>query len=736
MRTVFIIIAIFFTCFSNVFSISSIGDIYNPQMRFSYDGYTRSILSYENKLIINNLVKTEELLILPSGDLASISSFGDSAFGGGFVYADTYILPKNDMFNVVGFYVFDLTQTHMQLVANVDLNGIVSLETAVYKDNTFFSNTHILVGDIRANRIVKICNETYAFDGYLGGLAGGFIEKIDDDFLQISQSGSDLVLRILSLNESNDFIEISSLIISGFGSSWNQINVVDSKIAMNTPNYLLIIDINNHEQPYISTIIHQTFTSFLYTDSRIYAFENTRQHLEVYELDGDNNYILNNSISVPKAQTSNYSIHLVSPYLFFNAGYALLVFDTLNDYQIIHHYGHGVGLPIISTSPDDIYFMRDCFITKTQKLYSIIDSALVATLYYEHLNPRDNSTFFQIVNDRLYVLVTVESTSYLDIYMLENGQATLLHREYVTNNSLVANLSIIGNKIFIRNSTQYQTIVYNIDNDILTFLGVLPGYTQFYLSQQPNEFVLNIYNGSLFVRSIADIFSVDFEKQIDYILPNTFVYYFDNNYFSLLNTTPSSSVRHYSFNIFEDSYNLLASHPSSNLTSFNRHLSITNSISNTSDFYTIQDNIVTLIGSKEYGKMGTIFYTYFFPDREKKVLITEGGIWVYDVEYSTSDEDIVILPIKNELLKNYPNPFNPETTISFILQKDSHVSLDIYNIRGQKVKSLVSDFKTSGNHQVIWRGTDENGLSVSNGIYFYKMQTRDFTATKRMLLLK
>jgi hypothetical protein len=84
----------------------------------------------------------------------------------------------------------------------------------------------------------------------------------------------------------------------------------------------------------------------------------------------------------------------------------------------------------------------------------------------------------------------------------------------------------------------------------------------------------------------------------------------------------------------------------------------------------------------------------------------------------------------------YPNPFNPTTTISFTIVNDGFVSLDIFNIRGQKIKSLVSENKATGNHSVVWNGTDNSGQSVGSGIYFYRITTDNFTSTKKMILLK
>jgi hypothetical protein len=89
------------------------------------------------------------------------------------------------------------------------------------------------------------------------------------------------------------------------------------------------------------------------------------------------------------------------------------------------------------------------------------------------------------------------------------------------------------------------------------------------------------------------------------------------------------------------------------------------------------------------------------------------------------------LPLSCRLSPNYPNPFNPTTTIQFELPKASLVSLDIYDLLGRKIETLVSGKQEAGTHSVIWDGRDK-----SSGIYFYKLQAGDFTETKRMLLLK
>jgi len=89
-------------------------------------------------------------------------------------------------------------------------------------------------------------------------------------------------------------------------------------------------------------------------------------------------------------------------------------------------------------------------------------------------------------------------------------------------------------------------------------------------------------------------------------------------------------------------------------------------------------------------------------------------------------------------LENYPNPFNPSTTITFsVTQYSLFVTLEIYNIKGQRVKQLVSTQLSAGQHSVIWHGEDESGKQVSSGIYFYKLNVDGKTeAVKKCLLLK
>ncbi len=85
---------------------------------------------------------------------------------------------------------------------------------------------------------------------------------------------------------------------------------------------------------------------------------------------------------------------------------------------------------------------------------------------------------------------------------------------------------------------------------------------------------------------------------------------------------------------------------------------------------------------------------------------------------------------------NYPNPFNPQTTISFTLKQSGYTTLEIFNIRGQKLSTLVSEHMPAGTHKVIWDGRDQSGRMMPSGTYLYRLQVNDFQKMRKMMLIK
>ena len=114
----------------------------------------------------------------------------------------------------------------------------------------------------------------------------------------------------------------------------------------------------------------------------------------------------------------------------------------------------------------------------------------------------------------------------------------------------------------------------------------------------------------------------------------------------------------------------------------------------------------------------------------------ESEIVEIDYTHTSTNSPENIVPV-TKLNGNYPNPFNPITTISFsVSHMPSFVNIEIYNLKGQKVKTLINEQLAAGQHSVIWKGKDDSNKSVSSGIYFYRMKSENYILSKKMILLK
>jgi len=112
--------------------------------------------------------------------------------------------------------------------------------------------------------------------------------------------------------------------------------------------------------------------------------------------------------------------------------------------------------------------------------------------------------------------------------------------------------------------------------------------------------------------------------------------------------------------------------------------------------------------------------------------LARGGAvdWVLTGSFRQS-EDFANVPSEFGLIGNYPNPFNAATTINYQLPTVSHVKVEVYNIIGERVATLVNEKQQAGYRSVTWEASD-----ASSGVYFYKLRAGDYSETKRMMLVK
>ncbi|MHB9029896.1 MAG: ligand-binding sensor domain-containing protein [Candidatus Latescibacterota bacterium] len=145
---------------------------------------------------------------------------------------------------------------------------------------------------------------------------------------------------------------------------------------------------------------------------------------------------------------------------------------------------------------------------------------------------------------------------------------------------------------------------------------------------------------------------------------------------------------------------------------------------------------------KHYSQSVTGMTTYFTIDKDGVLWLKSQGMAgetlsaLKAASLPASVAETAAIPIAVELQSNYPNPFNPSTTLEFTLPKAGTVELAVYSITGQKVRTLTSGALPAGMHKAVWDGRDDAGETVSSGVYLSRLRVGNTTRTSRMLLLK
>jgi hypothetical protein len=133
------------------------------------------------------------------------------------------------------------------------------------------------------------------------------------------------------------------------------------------------------------------------------------------------------------------------------------------------------------------------------------------------------------------------------------------------------------------------------------------------------------------------------------------------------------------------------------------------------------------------------YIVYMAPDYETETVSPPGGpedykqrLWFTNVNWGeVGVEDEEGIPVKFSLTQNFPNPFNPQTVISYSLDKTADVRLEVFDLLGRKVQTLVNGEMDAGNHDFVWKGTEQGA-----GVYFYRLSADGRSETRKMVLLK
>jgi flagellar hook assembly protein FlgD len=112
------------------------------------------------------------------------------------------------------------------------------------------------------------------------------------------------------------------------------------------------------------------------------------------------------------------------------------------------------------------------------------------------------------------------------------------------------------------------------------------------------------------------------------------------------------------------------------------------------------------------------------------------GTGQFKISSTTAVEKTATIPTQFDLSQNYPNPFNPTTVINYSLPNNAFVVLKIYDMLGREIRTLVNNEMNAGKYSISWKGEDNNGNKVTSGIYIYKISAGNYSAARKMVVLK
>ena len=720
--------------------INQITSITNEQRIKDYDRHVSAVIKYDNRIISQKESGIVEYLIIPDGYLEQIS-YHEIVASTNTAYVDEgrYYSFVNDRHRgVKQMLVFDLSQIPMQLITSIDLH--LHAESPAF---VLFDDEIMMISNNISHRIEIYNKYNYDYIGFINDYGGAYAAKRENIIMIPYLHDTGIVLKVLNLVFENHYslIEVSQIYLPDISWIWD-LEFQDEKLIISHSNGVLIFEISDDLIPIILYDIYVEQDNYntrsilysLYTPENLYA-STMHGALLIFNLGDDGQYSLIYDEDFKHNTCRFRNITLDYPFLYMNKERMLQVYDLSSEIEEHIFYGRGITSNIRIPKLNDLYILHNTDLkdSNVTELYSVLNDEV---LFIKEFEPRSNN-WADIKDNRIFLNVVKEIDNvyhrWIEVYLLNSPEFTLLSSTYIGVSR--GNFVLSDNQIFLSDvgTIPNQVVIYDIVDDELIYntliLGINEGYPRNY---EPYLYINN--NSNISVKNINYIFQDDL---ISFDINENYLTHFSHDESTLLMTDITNQMfRIYEYNIQEHSINILNHSIYGIITSSNGVIT-KNAYGelNTSTYYTIINSELLEIGHKS-DSIRNVQRTFFYPYNNKMIQITQSGYYMYDIEYTVSETDNIIKPIKSALIGSYPNPFNPSTTIKYSLSSPSYLQMDIYNIKGQKVKSLVNEYRHAGDHSIIWNGTDENGKDVGSGVYFYRMKAEGYVSTKKMVMMK
>ena len=737
MKKISLLTVMLFALVLSATTIGRITDITNGRKVLGFNDYTGGIHQIGNRLIVQGAFKTEEFEILPDGELHLISYQETKFKHNSYKNEDRlYVFGGKDSLNgTYNFTVFDISVSPITLIAKINTNLNSNEPKAV-----LFTEDHILLTDNVRRRTVKINKNTFEIDGHIVGLFSNQLVKSDTTLFWVQRviiEGN--ITDVIKIYRINDLDTLDLTELSTINSPLDGVVGIDftnDKLIVFGYGGTLIIDVDDLYNPFIYTFIPISNTNYIVNAHYTGEFLLTQSilgELRFYKLaDSSFTRVYEEHVIVPFARANVF--HCIEPFIFFNSRESLVVYDTSKNFSVVQRYGIFFYDIFHVSNKYDLFVLERNIYNNSCAIHSSVNQSVLGTLSYPS---RADFFNFSFLDDKLYVSYRLNNILHFEVYLI-NEQIERISSQQLGNNDCWGFI-VSDNRVFFRFASPDRVVIYDIDTDKLKYIGTINGRLQSTLQNFANDYIIISHNNRLMFVCKYDIHSVLFETQLHLPFNAEFHYITDGFIAVTYDWHSGIPMRVFEYCLAEQ---FLRQFHNFNTRGISEHGTIfTNPAwqSNTSEFFSIFDGRVNKVGEKyDTRRVGR---TFFFPEINKIVQMSGSSVWVYDFEFEehVSEYDETVPIARTGLLGNHPNPFNPYTTINFVVARHAlPVQIDIYNIRGQRVRTLLDGSREfgSGEHSVVWDGRDDNGREVGSGMYLYRMRAGEDVSVRRMVLMK
>jgi hypothetical protein len=515
--------------------------------------------------------------------------------------------------------------------------------------------------------------------------------------------------------------------------------VIDDYVYIHSHYHIGIYDISDiYDFKEVISVFEKNF-DLIFQDSLIYEnylIATYATGMRVYDISDKKNpaLLLDKFLNVTP---TNKNLLIYEGRLYVTTSDYIAIYDLLNDFERIDTYGN----LLTDLSMSNGMVIENFRNTSEIRIYSLLDE------YIENITINkwfDSELYrigdFQINDNLLYIISTFDfTTGHLNIYDFDKMSMIC----QIDFDHTIHNINLMNDYIVITQSRGFLPSinrVYVFENNDLMYKGMFEGN----IGTNSTGGIFGDYfivsNGSRVefrsVKNPLDILSTVINQNF----AGRYIAHLKENSIGINVNQDISQFFKYNDEFTNFTQTVTHQHPRRIRNFFNGYMIVNGFNTSLTEFYSIDDAIPRKIGEMDIHRV--VLQSFLFPEEKKLIQRTGAGIHVYDIDYTVSEKEYIIPYSSTRLHGNFPNPFNPETTIQFSIGNVSaspnvgNVEINVYNVRGQLVRKLIDDYFEVGTHTVEWNGKDDDGRNVGSGIYFYQMRVGDSIETKRMVLLK